>query len=111
MKRKYNIDETRIYLTGISDGGTGVYYVALKEPNSWSSYLPLNGSLAVLRDPDNGADGELHGNNLINAPLYVVNGEITRNHRPRHSNCNFNRPWADHPASIALLTPDVRRIW
>ncbi|HEX6165088.1 MAG TPA: hypothetical protein VFZ31_17100 [Vicinamibacterales bacterium] len=75
LKRKYNIDETRIYLTGISDGGTGVYYLALKEPNLWSSYLPLNGSLGVLSNPQNGADGELHGNNLVNAPLYVVNGE------------------------------------
>lgn len=75
LKRKYNIDETQIYLTGISDGGTGVYYIALKEPNLWSSYVPLNGSLAVLRNPANGADGEMHGNNLVNAPLYVVNGE------------------------------------
>ena len=75
LKRKYNIDETQIYLTGISDGGTGVYYMALKEPNPWSSFLPLNGSLAVLRNPQNGADGEMHGNNLVNAPLYVVNGE------------------------------------
>jgi dienelactone hydrolase len=75
LKRKYNIDETKIYATGISDGGTGVYYLALKEPNLWSSYLPLNGSLGVLRNPANGADGEMHGNNFINAPLYVVNGE------------------------------------
>ena len=75
LKRKYNIDESQIYLTGISDGGTGVYYFALKEPTLWSSYLPLNGSLAVLRNPANGADGEMHGNNLVNAPLYVVNGE------------------------------------
>ena len=75
LKRKYNIDESRIYLTGISDGGTGVYYMALKEPNPWSSYLPLNGSIAVIRHPDNGADGEMYGNNLSNAPLYIVNGE------------------------------------
>ena len=75
LKRKYNIDETQIYLTGISDGGTGVYYLALKEPNLWSSYLPLNGSLAVLRNPQNGADGELHGNNLVYANIYAVNGE------------------------------------
>lgn len=75
LKRKYNIDETKIYITGISDGGTGVYYMALKEPNLWSAYLPLNGSLGVLRNPANGADGEMHGNNLVNAPLYIVNGE------------------------------------
>jgi predicted esterase len=76
LKRKYNIDESRIYLTGISDGGTGVYYMALKEPNPWSSYLPLNGSIAVIRAPQNGADGEMYGNNLSNAPLYIVNGEL-----------------------------------
>jgi len=75
LKRKYNIDESKIYITGISDGGTGVYYMALKEPNPWSAYLPLNGSLAVLRNPDNGADGEMYGNNFINSALYVVNGE------------------------------------
>jgi poly(3-hydroxybutyrate) depolymerase len=75
LKRKYNIDETKIYITGISDGGTGVYYMALKEPSLWSSYLPLNGSLAVIRNAANGADGEMHGNNLVNAALYVVNGE------------------------------------
>lgn len=76
LKRRYNIDESRIYLTGISDGGTGVYYMALKEPNPWSSYLPLNGSIAVIRAPQNGADGEMYGNNLTNAPLYIVNGEL-----------------------------------
>jgi predicted esterase len=75
LKRRYNIDESRIYLTGISDGGTGVYYLALKSPTTWASYLPLNGSLTVLRNPANGADGELFGNNLIDAPFYVVNGE------------------------------------
>ena len=75
LKRRYNIDELRIYITGISDGGTGVYYMAMKSPTTWASYLPLNGSIAVLRSAENGADGELYGNNLINAPLYIVNGE------------------------------------
>jgi predicted esterase len=76
LKRRYNVDESRIYLTGISDGGTGVYYLAMKSPTTWASYLPLNGSIAVLRNSANGADGELYGNNLIDAPLYIVNGEL-----------------------------------
>ena len=75
LKRRYNVDESRIYITGISDGGTGVYYMAMKSPTLWASYLPLNGSIAVLRGAQNGADGELYANNLINAPLYIVNGE------------------------------------
>jgi predicted esterase len=75
MKRRYNVDESRIYLTGVSDGGTGVYYFALREATLWSSLLPLNGSIAVLRNRNNGADGELYGNNFVNKPLYIVNGE------------------------------------
>jgi predicted esterase len=75
VKQKYNVDESLIYLTGISDGATGAYYIAMKEPTVWSSVLPLNGSIAVLRNPQNGADGELYGNNLVNKPIYIVNGE------------------------------------
>lgn len=76
IKRRYNVDESRIYLTGISDGGTGVYYMAMREPTVWSSFLPLNGSMEVIRSPNNGADGELYGNNLVNKPLFIVNGEL-----------------------------------
>ena len=75
VKRHYNVDESRVYLTGISDGATGAYYLAMKEATPWSSVLPLNGSMAVLRNPGTGADGELYGNNLVNTPLYIVNGE------------------------------------
>jgi predicted esterase len=75
VKQKYNVDESLIYLTGISDGGTGAYYIAMKDATLWSSVLPLNGSIAVIRGPQNGADGELYGNNLANKPLYIVNGE------------------------------------
>jgi len=75
VKKRYNVDEARIYLTGISDGGTGAYYIAMKAPTIWSAVLPLNGSIAVIRSPVNGADGEMYGNNLTNKPLYIVNGE------------------------------------
>jgi hypothetical protein len=47
----------------------------MRAPTIWSSILPLNGSIAVIRSPTNGADGELYGNNLTNKPLYIVNGE------------------------------------
>jgi len=75
LKERYNVDESRIYLTGISDGATGAYYVAMREATPWSSILPLNGSIAVLRSPSTGVDGSLYGNNLVNKPLYIVNGE------------------------------------
>ena len=30
VKREYNVDESRTYITGISDGGTGVYFFAMR---------------------------------------------------------------------------------
>jgi predicted esterase len=78
VKKKLNVDESHIYLTGISDGATGAYYIAMKAPTVWSSILPLNGSVAVIRNPANGADGEMHANNLTNKPLFIVNGEVDR---------------------------------
>jgi hypothetical protein len=75
VKRRYNVDETRIYLTGVSDGGTGVYYMAMKDPNVWSAFLPLNGSIKVLSNPAARADGEMFAGNLVNRPFYIVSGE------------------------------------
>jgi hypothetical protein len=74
LKRRYNIDETRIYLTGISDGGTGTYYMAMKDPTVWSAFLPLNGSIKVLGNPAVRAEGEMFAGNLVNRPFYIVNG-------------------------------------
>jgi hypothetical protein len=75
IKRRYNVDESRIYLTGISDGGTGVYYLLMREPTIWSAGLPLNGNPRVLASRDAAPDGTLFAGNLVNRPLFIVNGE------------------------------------
>ncbi len=72
-KRLYNVDENRVVVSGVSDGGTGAYFVAMHETTPFASFLPLNGYLMVLasRDID---DGTLFPNNLRNKPLFAVNG-------------------------------------
>lgn len=74
VKRQYNVDESRIALTGTSDGGTGAYYLAMREPTIFSAMLPLIGHIGVLANPQTGAEGELFVSNLVNRPFYVVNG-------------------------------------
>lgn len=74
IKRQYNVDESTIYLTGTSDGGTGTFYLAMREPTIWSSYLPLIGNIGVLSNPATGAEGEFFVSNLVNRPFFVVNG-------------------------------------
>lgn len=74
VKRDYNVDESRVYITGISDGGTGVYFFGMREATHWSACLPLNGHPLVVANPQTGADGQLYAGNLVNCPLYIVNG-------------------------------------
>ena len=73
VKRLYNVDENRVVLSGVSDGGTGAYFVAMRETTPFASILPLNGYILVLalRDID---DGLIFANNLRNKPIFAVNG-------------------------------------
>src|SRR5947207_2056199 len=47
-KKRYNVDENRIVLSGVSDGGTGAYFVAMRDTTPYASFLPLNGYWMVL---------------------------------------------------------------
>jgi len=74
VKRVYNVDENRVVLSGVSDGGTGAYYTAMRDTTPFASFLPLNGFMMVLRNETSEADGDLFPNNLLNKPMFVVNG-------------------------------------
>ena len=74
IKHGYNVDESRTYITGISDGGTGVYFFAMRAATTWSACLPLNGQPLVLANPASGTEGQFFASNLTNCPLHVVNG-------------------------------------
>jgi acetyl esterase/lipase len=74
LKRTYNIDENRVVVSGVSDGGTGAYYLAMRDTTPFASFLPLNGFIMVLANADNGIREPLYPNNLRNKPMYVVNG-------------------------------------
>jgi len=73
VKRTYNVDENRVVVSGVSDGGTGAYYMAMKDTTPYASFLPLNGYIMVLRSEDL-AVGDVFPNNMRNKPLFVVNG-------------------------------------
>ena len=74
LKRTYNIDENRVAVAGVSDGATGLYYIAMRDTTPYASFLPLNGFIMVLANPDTGITAQLHPNNLRNKPWYAING-------------------------------------
>lgn len=78
IKQTYHVDENRVYLFGVSDGGTGVYYHAFKAPTIWAAFFVFIAHPAVLANPATGVDAEMFVMNLANKPLYVVSGERDR---------------------------------
>jgi predicted esterase len=78
IKRDYNVDENRVYLYGVSDGGTGVFYHAFKAPTPWAAFFAFLGHPSVLQNPATQADGEIFPDSLATAAIYVVNGERDR---------------------------------
>ena len=74
VKREYNVDENRVVLSGVSDGGTGAFFVAMRDTTPYASILPLNAYVLVLRNAALEIRGSLFLNNLRNKPFYIVNG-------------------------------------
>jgi hypothetical protein len=62
-----------VYVAGISDGGTGVYFLAMRASTPFSVCVTLIGHPLVLSNPRSGADQQLYFTNLANCPMYVVN--------------------------------------
>ena len=75
LKQIYNIDDNRVTLSGVSDGGTGAYFFAFKQSTEWAAFFPYIGHPGVLRNPQSGPGYKLYFENLMSRPLYIVNGE------------------------------------
>lgn len=74
-KRAYNVDESRVYLTGVSDGGTGVWFFAMREATPFAAFLPLIGDPGVLANRGTHPDGQLYPSNTVSRPIFVVNAK------------------------------------
>ena len=73
LKRTYNIDENRVHVSGVSDGATGAYWIAMRDTTPYASFLPLNGYIMVLGNGEID-DGKVYPGNLRNKPMFVING-------------------------------------
>ena len=73
LKRTYNIDENRVVVSGVSDGGTGAYWIAMRDTTPYASFTPLNGFIMVLANSEID-DGKVYPGNLRNKPMFVING-------------------------------------
>ncbi len=63
IESKYNVDKTRIYLTGLSMGGFGSWALAIKQPDRFAAVVPICG----------GGEKFLAGR-LKNVPIWAFHG-------------------------------------
>jgi dienelactone hydrolase len=75
VRRLYNVDDNRVSLTGVSDGGTGAWFFAFKQPTEWAAFFAYIGHPGVLRSPQSGGGYRLYFENLMGKAIYIVNGE------------------------------------
>jgi len=70
IKSEFNIDDDRVWMMGISDGGSGSYAFAMLYPTDFTAFAPLIGHMGVAN-----LDNKMptFAVNLSAAPHYVVN--------------------------------------
>ncbi len=68
VKKRFLIDEDRVYLTGLSMGGGGAIYLALTRPDIWAAVAPVCPAVPVGTEPLTG--------NGTNIPFKIFQGEI-----------------------------------
>ena len=82
--REYQTDPTRVYLTGLSMGGNGTWYLAYRNPKRFAAIAPICGWISPgfwkTADPvvptDSGETFSAFGRQLRQTPTWIVHGEV-----------------------------------
>lgn len=66
IENEYRVDENRIYLTGLSRGGYGVWRTAMNNPDKFAALIPLCGATPA---------SPIYAQKLKDIPIWVFHGE------------------------------------
>jgi poly(3-hydroxybutyrate) depolymerase len=70
VKKRFNVDEDRTYLTGLSMGGGGTLWIGLTRPDVWAALAP------VCPAPPAGTDQ--YAMNSFNLPVHFFHGDADK---------------------------------
>lgn len=94
IKDNYNVDENNVYLNGVSDGATGIFYLSNFYQTPFSCYLPFIGSMEMLPLLK---DKQFYLNNYQGLSFFIVNGR-----KDQTFDINFVIPSIEQLRKIAL---------
>jgi predicted esterase len=69
VKRRYNVDDDRVWLGGFSDGASAAFMFAMVDPSDYGAFIALNGHMGV-----GSSAGEMptYAANFAASPVYAV---------------------------------------
>lgn len=70
LKQAVNIDDSRVYALGHSDGADGCFALSILAPSVFAGFVLYNSMLTNLQAND------IYLKNLVNRPLYIVHSEL-----------------------------------
>ena len=62
--KNYDVDETKIYLTGLSMGGFGTWQIAARNPDRYAAIIPICGG-----------GNTINANRLVDVPIWAFHGK------------------------------------
>lgn len=71
IKTEYRIDESRIYITGVSSGGSGTWDMIYRHPDMFAAAVPICGYALTETAPK-----------LINIPIWTFHGRLDWTSKP-----------------------------
>jgi predicted peptidase len=86
--REFHVDQSRVYLTGLSMGGHGTWYIAYRRPELFAAVVPIcgwvrefamfRGSQPVVPDADSAAVMPKLALRIGKVPVWIFHGEVDR---------------------------------
>jgi dienelactone hydrolase len=70
LKRRYNVDENRVFLSGFSDGGSGALWMGFHDPTAWAGFIDIFGHPVIAGY----GPYQSYPRNLLNRPIRASNG-------------------------------------
>lgn len=64
------IDHKKIFLSGFSDGASGVYYFSMTKPDIFAGFIMMNGHFSIANKL---GESQLYPENMNNKPTYIIN--------------------------------------
>lgn len=100
MRKEFNVDPRRIYLTGHSMGGAGTLFLAAKHADLWAAAAPVAPASFMM---NNTRADILKSIKDADLPLLIVQGDADTVVPPDNT-----RMWADTAKELAL--PDFKYV-